>query len=113
MKKGDVGMANRFSKKYGNKGWALNYLKDTLYQQSDATSLLSLPQECKQPMPDMLTVPNITASSILYKLRVWLNALHMTVPSPHEAGKVTTLAECKGNGIYLRNPLTQGWLQAS
>ena len=26
MKKGDVGMANRFSKKYGNKGWAFNYL---------------------------------------------------------------------------------------
>ena len=27
MKKGDVGMAKRFSKKYGNKGWALNYLQ--------------------------------------------------------------------------------------
>ena len=26
MKKGDVGMANRFSKKYGNYGWAFNYL---------------------------------------------------------------------------------------
>ena len=26
MKKGDVGMANRFSKKYKNKGWAFNYL---------------------------------------------------------------------------------------
>ena len=26
MKKGDVGMANRFSKKCGNKGWAFNYL---------------------------------------------------------------------------------------
>ena len=23
MKEGDVGMAKRFSKKYGNKGWAL------------------------------------------------------------------------------------------
>ena len=27
MKKGDVGMANRFLKKYRNKGWALNYLR--------------------------------------------------------------------------------------
>ena len=27
MKKGDVGMANRFSKKYGKKGWAFNYLQ--------------------------------------------------------------------------------------
>ena len=26
MKKGDVGMAKHFSKKYGNKGWAFNYL---------------------------------------------------------------------------------------
>ena len=25
MKKGDVGMAKHFSKKYGNKGWAFNY----------------------------------------------------------------------------------------
>ena len=25
MKKGDVGMAKHFSKKYGNKGWALDY----------------------------------------------------------------------------------------
>ena len=29
-------------------------------------------------------------------------------PCPHEAGKVLTLAEEKGDGIYLRNPLTQG-----
>ena len=26
MKKGDVGMAKHFSKKYGKKGWAFNYL---------------------------------------------------------------------------------------
>ena len=27
MKKGDIGMANRLSKKYTNKGWAFNYLQ--------------------------------------------------------------------------------------
>ena len=27
MKKGDVGMTKRFSKKYGNKGRAFNYLQ--------------------------------------------------------------------------------------
>ena len=27
MKKGDVRMANRLSKTYGNKGWAFNYLR--------------------------------------------------------------------------------------
>ena len=26
MKKGDVGIAKRFSKKYGNKGWAFSYI---------------------------------------------------------------------------------------
>ena len=31
MNKGDVGMAKRFSKKYGNKGWALNYLQSESY----------------------------------------------------------------------------------
>ena len=27
MKKGDVGMAKHFSKKYGNKGWAFDYCR--------------------------------------------------------------------------------------
>ena len=27
MKKGDVGMAKRFSKKYGHKEWPFNYLQ--------------------------------------------------------------------------------------
>ena len=31
MKKGDVGMVKRFSKKYGNKGSAFNYLQSENY----------------------------------------------------------------------------------
>ena len=31
MKKGDVGMVKRFSKKYGNKGWAINYVQSESY----------------------------------------------------------------------------------
>ena len=34
MKKGDVGMAKCFSKKYGNKGWAFNYLQSESYVNS-------------------------------------------------------------------------------
>ena len=30
MKKGDVGMAKHFSKKYGNKGWAFDYPAGTI-----------------------------------------------------------------------------------
>ena len=40
MNKGDVVMAKRFSKKYGNKGWPLNYLQSESYvKMPDATSL--------------------------------------------------------------------------
>ena len=31
MKKGDVGMAKHFSKKYGNKGRAFNYIQSESY----------------------------------------------------------------------------------
>ena len=31
MKKGDVGMAKRFPKKYWNKGWAINYVQSVSY----------------------------------------------------------------------------------
>ena len=45
MKKGDIGMVKRFSKMYGNKGRAFNYLQTESYvKMSDATSLrTSLP----------------------------------------------------------------------
>ena len=33
MKKGDVGMAKHFSKKYGNKGWALDYPVSAIWNQ--------------------------------------------------------------------------------
>ena len=41
MKKGDVGMAKRFSKKYGNKGWASNTCNpmSRCLSAPDATSL--------------------------------------------------------------------------
>ena len=44
MKKGDVGMAKYFSKKYGSKGWAFNHLQSEKVMSRclsapDATSL--------------------------------------------------------------------------
>ena len=33
MKKGDVGMAKHFSKKYGNKGWAFDYPVSAIWNQ--------------------------------------------------------------------------------
>ena len=33
MKKGDVGMAKHFSKKYGNKGWAFEYPVSAIWNQ--------------------------------------------------------------------------------
>ena len=47
MKNGDVGMANRFSNKYGNKGLPFNYLRNKrCLSAPDATYIpTSLPQE--------------------------------------------------------------------
>ena len=47
MKKGDVGMAKRFSNKYGNKGWAFNYLQSDVTMPVSARCYIptSLPQE--------------------------------------------------------------------
>ena len=49
MKKGDVGMAKCFSKKYGNKGWAINYVQSESYVKVPVNAWCyiptSLPQE--------------------------------------------------------------------
>ena len=49
MKKGDAGMAKRFSKKDGNKGLAFNYLQSERYVKMPVSTLCyiptSLPQE--------------------------------------------------------------------
>ena len=48
MKKGNVGMAKHFSKQYGNKGWAFNYLQSETYAKMPVSAcyiLTSLPQE--------------------------------------------------------------------
>ena len=51
MKKGDVGMAKHFSKKYGNKGWAFDYPVFAIWNQflfcQDACQclMLHLPQK--------------------------------------------------------------------
>ena len=49
MKKGDVGMVKRFSKKYGNKGRAFNYLQFESYVKMPVSAWCyiptSLPQE--------------------------------------------------------------------
>ena len=109
MKKGDVGMANRFSKKYGNKGWAFNYLwiKDA-YQHLMLHPYITASRE-QAAKTDMLSVVSIQVFCTVKGVAnacIWLT-------QPPWSWKSTTLAEYKGNGTYLRNPLTQGWLQAS
>ena len=43
MKKGDVGIAKRFSKKYGNKGWAFNYLQSESYVKMPVSAWCYIP----------------------------------------------------------------------
>ena len=50
MKKGDVGMAISFLKKYGNKGWAFNYLR------------------IKDAYQHMMLHPYITASRTIFNI---------------------------------------------
>ena len=49
MKKGDVGIAKHFSKNYGIKGWAFNYLQSESYVKMHVSAWYyiptSLPQE--------------------------------------------------------------------
>ena len=51
MKKGDVGMAERFSKKYGNKRWAINYVQSESY--------VKMPVNAWFYIPDSRTMVNI------------------------------------------------------
>ena len=68
----------------------------------------SLPQE-QAAKTDMLSVVSI---QVLCTVECAANACIWLTQHPW-SWKTTTLAEYKGDGIYLRNPLTQSWLQAS
>ena len=43
MKKGDVGMAKRYSIKYGNKGWAINYMQSESYVKMSVNAWCYIP----------------------------------------------------------------------
>ena len=60
MKKGDVGMAKRFSKKYGNKGWAFNYLQSQL-----PAIWIKL---CQDACQHLMVHPYITASKTIVNI---------------------------------------------
>ena len=70
MKKGDVGMAKCFSKKYGNKGWAINYVHPKVMSRCpsapDASYIpTSLPQE-QAAKTNMASVVRIQVFSIIH-----------------------------------------------
>ena len=48
MKKGDVGMVKRFSKKYGNKGRAFNYLQSESYVKMLVSAWCYIPTSLRQ-----------------------------------------------------------------
>ena len=89
MKKGDVEMANRFSKKYRNKGWAFNYLRIKDAYQYLMHIPTSLPQE-QAAKTDMLSVVSVqvlcTVEEGVANACIWLTM-------PPWSWKSTTLAE--------------------
>ena len=87
MKNGDVGMANRFSKKYGNKGWAFNYLRiKDAYQHWKLHPYIT----ASRAKTDMLSVVSIqvlcTVEEGVANACIWLTM-------PPWRWKSTTLAE--------------------
>ena len=50
MKKGDVGMAKRFSKMYGNKGWVFNYLQSEIKLCQDSIQAMDI----KRPVTSLV-----------------------------------------------------------
>ena len=69
MKKGDVGMAKCFSKKYGNKGWAINYVQSESYVKMPVNAWCyiptSLPQE-QTAKTNMAAVLRMQVFSIMH-----------------------------------------------
>ena len=59
MKKGGVGMAKHFSKKYGNKGWAIDYPVSAIWNQF---------LFCQDAYQCLMLHPYITASRTIIKI---------------------------------------------
>ena len=60
MKKGDVGMAKCFSKKYRNKGWAFTYLQSESYVKMPVSTWCYIPTS----LPQEQTANNNTVSVV-------------------------------------------------
>ena len=71
MKKGDVGMAKRFSKKYGNKGWALTTCNPYVKMPVSTWCYIStsLPRE-QAAKTSMVSEVRIQVFSIVYSWEV-------------------------------------------
>ena len=72
MKKGDVGMAKHFSKKYGNKGWAFDYPVSAIWNQF---------LFCQDACQCLMLHPYVTASrNIICIILSWIRALNINRP---------------------------------
>ena len=75
MKKGDVGMAKHFSKKYGNKGWAFDYPVSAIWNKF---------LFCQDACQCLMLHPYITASRTIINTHCiifsWIRALNINRP---------------------------------
>ena len=71
MKKGDVGMAKHFSKKYGNKGWAYYYPVSAIWNQF---------LFCQDACQCLMLHPYITAFITIINIVSWIRALNINRP---------------------------------
>ena len=115
MKNGDVRMAKCFSKNYWNKGWAFNYLQSDVKMPVSAWFYIptSLPQE-QAAKTNMVLVKGskylvlCTVEEGVANTCIWL-----TIPMKLEKQLYLLDRREMAAAIYLRIPLSRGWLQAS
>ena len=89
MQNGDVGMAKRFNKEYGNKGWAFNYLQSESYVKMPVSAWFCIPTPLPQEQPaktNMIWVVRIQVFSIMHSWGGCGKYLY-DWPCPHEARK--------------------------
>ena len=92
MKKGDVGMAKCFSKKYGNKGWALNYLQIESYVKMPVSAWCYIPTSLPQEQAAKTNMISVVRIQVLFTVEEGVGNTCIWLTMPPWSWKSTTLA---------------------
>ena len=71
MKKGDVGKAKHFSKKYVNKGWAINYVQSESYVKMHVNAWCYIPASLPPEPPKIDFCYEIKARKVMVDFKCY------------------------------------------